>query len=198
MSTLFQRFRVVSTDTPDSVLAKARELLTEFKIYLQNIHERPFVVMHLAQFRLLLTAFISTIKRLMSRDRFNDTTGTTPEHVLADLNTNLRELDEYLTRIGQLDTVMEMIPELTRVLQETSQETAQSSIQLPTGTPVRLTSPAQYTTITNPPVGTNSYYHMYPSTGTYGGKRRKTRSTRYRKTRGTRSRKPRRSRTNRK
>ena len=190
MSNLFQRFRVVSTDTPDSV-AKARELLTEFKIYLQNIHDRPFVVMHLAQFRLLLTAFISTIKKLMSRDRFNNTTGTLPENVLADLNTNLRELDEYLTRIGQLDTVMEMIPELTRVLQETSKETSQE-----TGTPVSLTSPAQYTTITNPPVGTNSYYHMYPSTGTYGGKRRKTRLSR--KTRGTRSRKPTRSRKNRK
>lgn len=188
MSNLFQRFRVVSTDTPHSVLAKARELLTEFKSYLQNIHDFGFAVMPLAQFRLLLTAFISTIQILRSRRRFNSTTGISPTHVLDDLNTNLRELDEYLTNIGQLDNVMEMIPGLTRVLQETSQETAQSTTLLPTGTPVRLTSPAQDTTTTNPPVGTNSYYHMYPSTGTYGGKRRKTRGTRSRKTRGRRSR----------
>lgn len=214
---LIQRFGVVRTDNQDSVLAKARELLTVVKNYLQDIHANGvsllgFSLTIAAQFRVLLTTFISIIKRLMDNGHYRTTrrtTGTSPSHVVADLNTNLRELDKYLTRIRQLDNVMETIPGWTRVLEETYQ----ASAQLPSGTPVGLTLSTQDTTTTHPPVGTNTDSHMDRLTGTYslennasthiwpenpyavrsGGKTRgrcsrKTRGRRSRKTRGRRSR----------
>ena len=218
---LIQRFGVVQTDNQDSVLAKARELLTVVKSYLQNIHANGFSLLGFslvegAQFRVLLTTFISIIERLTQNGHFRTTTqlptGTSPGHVLEDLNTNLRELDEYLTRIRQLDNVMDSIPGWRRVLNETFQASARSTTQLPTGTPVPgLTSPDQDPTTAHPPVGTNTDSHMDRLTETYplennaytniwpenpyavisGGKRRKTRGRRSRKTRGRRSRKTR-------
>jgi len=221
---LFQRFGVVRTDTPHKVLAKARELLIEVKNYLQDIHANGVSLLGFSssvatQFRVLLTTFISLIKIFMERNRFNSTTrpttgtsppttGPTPDHVLEDLNTNLREFDEYLTRIRKLDIVMESMPGFERILQQTYQASVRSTTQLPSGTPVGLTLPTQDTTTTNSPVGTNTDSHMDRLTGTYslennastnirpedeytarhGGKRRKTRGRRSRKTRGRRSR----------
>lgn len=213
---LIQTFGLVHTDNQYSVLAKARELLTEVKSYLQNIHANGvsllgFSLTSAAQFRVLLTTFISIIERLTQNGHFRTTrrtTGTSPSHVLEDLNTNLRELDEYLTRIRQLDNVMDSMPGLERILNETYQASVRSTTQLPSGTPVGLTSPDQDSTTAHPPVGTNTDSHMDRLTGTYslednastniwpenpyavrsGGKRRKTRGRRSRKTRGRRSR----------